>query len=645
MPPCRPSRFLLAPFPVYLFPCTLYLQLMPRPITIKDYLLESRLFMGRSVAAMVFCGLLVMVVLARMVYLQVIAHDHFTTLSDDNRVKIQPIAPNRGLIYDRNGILLAENLPAYRLEITPEQVPDMDATLAELGKLIHLRDEDLVRFEKQRRRIHRFEGVPLRFRLSEEEVARFAVNRHRFPGVDVQAGPARFYPLAEHAVHVLGYVGRIDEDELQNLDTTNYRGTSHMGKIGVEKFYESQLHGTVGVQQVETNAQGRVLRVLERTPPIPGQDLYLSLDSRLQGAIEAAFGEFKGAAVAMDPKTGAVLAMVSLPGYDPNPFVNGIGRAEYQALQTDPARPLFNRALRGQYPPGSTLKPFIGLGGLETRITSAYSSTYCPGYYTLPGHDHKYRDWKRGGHGTVNLSKAIIESCDVYFYDLALSMGIDRIHGFLDLFSLGKKTGIDLTGERAGLSPSREWKRRVHNEPWFPGETLISGIGQGFNLTTPLQLATVTATLANRGQRMQPRILHAAQNPGDRRLIPTQPLALESVPINDPGNWQTIINAMTEVVHGTRGTARRIGEDAPYRIAGKTGTAQVFGIKQEEKYQAEDIAARLRDHALFIAFAPVDEPKIALAVVVENGGSGGSVAAPIARKILDAYLLGENDAE
>lgn len=610
---------------------------MARRLTLKDNFLESRLFMGRAIAMLVIFTLLVMALVARLVYLQIIAHDHFTTLSEDNRVKILPEPPNRGLIYDRNGILLAENLPAYRLEVTPEQVKDMDASLAALGELVQLRDVDLERFDKVRRRSPRFHAIPLRFRLSEEEVARFAVNRHLFPGIDIAAGLSRHYPLGSLAVHALGYVGRLDERDLQNIEESDYSGTTHIGKTGLEKTYEELLHGDVGFRQVETNAQGRVLRVLDRTPPVPGSNLFLTLDSRLQAAAEAAFEGGTGSAVAIDPETGDVLAIVSQPTYDPNAFVNGIEVKDYRALQEDENQPLFNRALRGQYPPGSTIKPFVGLGGLEQGITSVHASTYCPGFYMLPGKERKYRDWKRTGHGTIDLHDAIVQSCDVYFYDLALSMGIDRLHDFLAKFDFGTATGIDIIGELDGLLPSREWKRAARNQPWFPGETLITGIGQGFMLATPIQLATATAILANGGQRLRPRIVHAMQHSGQTSLDLLPVNRLDSIAKVKPENWQTVIEAMTDVVNGPRGTARRIASDR-YLIAGKTGTAQVFGLKQEEEYDAEKLEYKLRDHALFIAFAPVDNPKIAVAVVVEHGGSGGAVAAPVAGRIIEAYL-------
>ncbi len=608
-------------------------------LTLKDYFFESRLILNRSIVLLIFAGMLVLVVFSRLFYLQVVSHEHYTTLSEDNRVKLQPIPPNRGLIFDRNGIILAENLPSYRLEITPEQIDDMGATLDALAKIIDIREVDRARFSKLLARKPAFEAIPLLFNLSDADVARFSVNRHRFPGVDITAGLARHYPQGELAVHALGYVGRIDEQALKTLDPSNYRGTTYVGKIGIEKTYEDLLHGKVGLQQVETTAQGRVLRVLERSPPVSGRNLFLTLDTRVQRATVAAFGDFAGSAVALDPDNGDIIAFVSLPTYDPNPFVNGIEFKAYEALQQNDREPLFNRALRGQYPPGSTIKPFIGLAGLEQGITGGHSKNYCPGYYTLPGNTRKYRDWKRTGHGTVNLRNSIVQSCDVYFYDLALSLGIDNMNSYLRNFGFGRATGLDIVGELSGLLPSREWKRRRHDQAWFPGETIITGIGQGFFLTTPVQLAVATAALANGGRMLAPNIVYAEQAANTETLTPHLPRPRETISISEQSHWDLVIGSMIDVVHGARGTARAIGKDSPYRIAGKTGTAQVFGLKEEEKYDADAIEEKLRDHALFIAFAPADVPRIAVAVIVENGGSGGAVAAPIARKILDAFLV------
>lgn len=611
---------------------------MQHRVTIKDYIFESRLFLRRSIAALLVAALLLGVLVSRLIYLQIFAHEHYATLSDDNRVKIEPLPPNRGLIYDRNGLLLAENLPSYRLEITPEQVRNLDETLDRLAALINIRDLDRKRFYKLRERTPSFNPVPLRFHLSDEEVARFAVDRHLFPGVEIVAGLSRHYPHGSLAVHAIGYVGRIDERDLQRVDGSNYSGTTHIGKIGVEKTYEDELHGTVGYRQVETNAEGRALKTLQTTPPVPGRNLYLTIDARLQAKAETAFGDRAGTTVVLDPNNGDVLAFVSQPGFDPNLFVNGIDSETYAALQEDRKQPLFNRGLRGQYPPGSTIKPFVGLAGLELGLVTEHTPTFCPGYFQLPGKDRKYRDWKRTGHGKVDLNNAIAQSCDVYFYDLAQSMGIDRMHDFLSRFGFGRRTGIDIVGELSGLLPSSAWKREARSQPWYPGETLITGIGQGFMLTTPLQLASATATLATYGHHLKPRMVFATQGVDEKHLDPQPVQTLAHLDARDMRNWHAVIEAMHDVVQGPRGTARRIAQGAKYQIAGKTGTAQVFGLKEEEEYDAESIEEHLRDHSLFIAFAPVDKPKLAIAVIVEHGGSGSAVAAPIAREIFDYYL-------
>jgi penicillin-binding protein 2 len=601
----------------------------------KDHLSERRLFVNRAVLAGVLVLVAMLGVVARLVDLQIENHAHFRTLSQDNRVKLEPLPPTRGLIYDANGVLLADNYPSFSLEITPEKVQDLDATISQLRTLINIDDKDVKRFERLRTQRRRFEGVPIRFNLTQEEVARISVNNYRLPGVDVRAELGRYYPLGEYTAHVLGYVGRINEDELKRIDNSDYAATNYIGKTGVEKAYEDLLHGHVGHEQVEVNARGRVLRVLESHAPMPGRDLRLFLDISLQQAAAAALSSNRGAVVAIDPRTGGVLAMVSRPTFDPNLFVEGIGVDDYRTLRDSPDNPLFNRAIRGQYPPGSTIKPFIALAGLETGVVNAGTTKYCPGFYRLPGQEHKYRDWRRGGHGAVDLHKAIVQSCDVYFYDLAHDIGIDRLDEILAQFSFGRPTGVDVAGERGGLLPSREWKRAARNQPWYPGETLIVGIGQGSFLATPLQLATAVATLAARGRFTQPRVARASHLPGKPGLDDI-PAASRQLPI-DPRHLQQVIAAMTDVVEGNRGTARRI-RTAAYRIAGKTGTAQVFTVGQKERYRAQDVKERMRDHALFIAFAPADDPRIAVAVIVENGGHGGSVAAPVARQVMDSYL-------
>lgn len=606
--------------------------------TIKDIAAEAGIVRGRVIAACVTVLLLAGVLVARMAQLQVVEYEHFSTLSEDNRVKIVPLAPTRGLIYDRNGVELAQNTPTFSLEIVPENVDDMTELLAELGKLVEISDEDSERFRSMLKKKRPFQSVPLRYRLSEEEVARISVNRHRFPGADVQARLTRSYPLGASAVHLLGYVGSMNEEDLQSVDAAEYRGTTHIGKTGVEQAYESLLHGRPGFQHVETNAQGRILRVLERSDPTPGSNVYLTVDASLQAVAERALGGENGAVVAVDPATGGLLAFASMPVYDPNLFVDGIDSKTYRKLLASPERPLFNRALNGQYPPGSTVKPFVGLAGLELEQVSKDHELFCPGWFRLPGRERRYRDWKKWGHGKVNVTRSIVESCDVYYYTLAHEMGIEQLHDYLTLFGFGQRTGIDLHGESAGLMPSEEWKRRSKGQAWFPGETLITGIGQGFTLATPLQLAMATATLSTRGVRLRPQIVLRREDAVSQSSVDLVPETLDTIAPHLEANWQTIINAMADVVHGPRGTARRIGVGATYRIAGKTGTAQVFGIAQDEEYDAEKLDKKLLDHALFIAFAPVDNPRIAVAVLVENGGSGSRAAAPIARKVMDHYF-------
>ncbi len=611
---------------------------MARPgIALKDPLQERHLFRSRAVVAAVLVVALMGALIARLYFLQVVRHSHFTTLSHENRVSIQPIAPTRGLIYDRNGAVLAQNVPTFSLEIIPEQVPDMEATLQAINALIGVGDSDISRFRAELKRHRGFEGVPLRFRLNEEEVARIAVNRPRLPGVEITSRLARHYPYGELTAHIVGYVGRIDERELKRVDPSDYSGTSHIGKVGVEYTYEDELHGKVGLQQVETNARGRTLRVLDKTPPVPGKDLVLNIDVKVQQDLKDAFGEERGALVAIDPTNGAVVALVSTPSYDPNLFVNGISQTDYEALTTNPDQPLYNRALRGQYPPGSTTKPFVGLAGLELGVTTADERIWCPGYFQLPGQSHKYRDWKRGGHGATDLHKSIVESCDVYYYEVARRLGIDALSAFMQRFGFGHLTGVDLTGERPGIMPTRDWKRRTRKQPWYPGETVITGIGQGFVLATPLQLANATATLSVGGIRYEPRVVAALINPITGERTPLIPKVAERIELRDPKHLESVRSAMVDVVHSSSGTARRIVNEA-YTIAGKTGTAQVFSLKQDERYREDEVEKRLRDHALFVAFAPAEHPHVAVAVMVENGGHGGSVAAPIARQVMDSYL-------
>ncbi len=612
---------------------------MAQAFTLKDPNWEARLTHGRIYIAAGLMALLTLLLLLGIFYLQVMQHEHFTTLSQHNRVKIEPIAPTRGLIFSSDGVLLAENRPSFRLEVVPELIDDIDATIDKLTQFVRIEEQDIRRFKEQLTRRRRFENIPLRLNLSDAEVARVAVNRHLFPGVDVVAGLSRHYPAGMDLAHTIGYVGRINEQELAALDASNYSATTHMGKLGVEKAYEELLHGQVGYQQVEVNAQGRVIRVLDRTPPKPGKNIHLTLDASLQDLAVQALAGRRGAIVAIAPDTGAVLAMVSSPSYDPNPFVNGIDADSYRQLLASNNAPLLNRTLQGKYPPGSTIKPFIGLAALDDGTREADETSWCQGWYVLKGQAHRYRDWKKEGHGEANLISAIAESCDVYFYKLAHDLGIDRISAALLRFGFGAKTGIDIGGESSGLIPSRTWKQKVYGQAWFPGETLILGIGQGAALTTPLQLASATAALANRGRLMQPRLLAAARDSlNGRPVLQGQDTLNQSVTLMQAQHWDAIIHAMTEAVHGLNGTARRSGADADYQFAGKTGTAQVVAIAQDEEYQEEELAEEHRDHALFIAFAPVETPKIAVAIIVENAGSGSTHAAPIARTLFDHYL-------
>ncbi|MEQ1637062.1 MAG: penicillin-binding protein 2 [Methylococcales bacterium] len=602
---------------------------------LKNSLAEQRIFLSRIIVAFVLIVVLSVGLLARLVYLQVVGHKHYATLAKENSIKIAPLAPTRGIIYDRNGNILADNTPSYTLELVPEQVPNMDETLQNLKTLLNIPDEKIEQFREHLPRNKRFATIPLLLRLTEEQVAAFSVVRPYFPGVDIHAGLVRYYPYGELVSHVVGYVGRINEQELKTLPEANYQGSYHVGKSGIESAYEVDLHGTTGYVENETNAQSRPINIVNESDPVPGINLHLTLDMDLQKTAYDALEGYNGAAVAIAIKTGEVLVFASRPGFDPNPFVYGIGSKAYKDLQESEDQPLFNRVLRGQYPPGSTMKPFVALAGLENEAISFQHRVFCPGAYQLPNSPHRFRDWKKGGHGSVSMENAIIESCDVYFYSLAQTLGIDRLHDFLQKFGFGEETGIDLKGEKPGLLPSREWKRKSLNQEWFPGETVITGIGQGFTQVTPLQLARATATLANRGNVVQPFLVNRALTPGlvTPATYPREPV----LPLKD-ANVTNIINSMVNVIHSARGTAKALGLGLPYKMAAKTGTAQVFTVKQKEKYNEDQIKFKLRDHALFIAFAPADNPKLAVAVIAENGGHGGSVAGPIAKKIINQYL-------
>ncbi|MDH4109206.1 MAG: penicillin-binding protein 2 [Gammaproteobacteria bacterium] len=618
---------------------------------IKDHYSERRLFVSRVLLSIVVGTLLLGVVVARLVQLQIIEYEHFAEQAQGNRLRIQAIPPTRGLIFDRNGRVLAENVPTYQLELIPEQVPDIDDTLRRLDELGLIDEEDIPRIKQASREGPRFKPVTLRFRLQEEEIANFAIRRPRFPGVDFQPRLVRHYPHGEYTAHAVGYVGAISVEDLKRLDEAAYAGTVHTGKTGAELANEDSLHGDPGYRQIVTNARGREVAVDTRDPsnaipegelPVPGLNVYLSIDLDLQVVATDLLRGKRGSVVAIDPNNGEVLALVSSPSFDPNVFPLGMTRTEFNALQFNLDQPLFNRAVRGTYPPGSTIKPMLSLAALETGATNLTRRTLCRGFYTLPGSTHRYRDWRPEGHGEVDLHDAIAESCDVYFYEISRDIGIEAMHDYLTRFGLGSTSGIDISGEMHGLVPSREWKRQAFRERadqvWFPGETVIASIGQGYMLATPLQLANSTATLAMRGHRFRPRLAVAIEEPvsGERRLLP--PHALPDVGIENEFYWESVLGAMHDVLQGETGTARATGRGAPYTMAGKSGTAQVFSVAQEAEYEEEEVEERLRDHALFIAFAPVEEPKIAVAVVIENGSSGSRIAAPIARAIMDKYL-------
>ena len=607
-------------------------------LTLKDHFRESRLVNDRLIFSAILAGILFAIILARLAILQVVDHEHFKTLSHNNRVGIEPLPPQRGLIYDRNGVVLAENIPTFSLELTPEKVDSLDETLTSLVKLFNLSSEEVAEITKKIRQQRGFRQVVIRKNLTEKEVALFSVNQHSLTGVDVVARLIRHYPHGALFAHTIGYVGRLNERDQKSVDGREYKGTLQIGKTGVEKEYEKLLHGQVGYRQVETNVQGRVVRELTREPSHSGQELYLHLDINLQRVASEVLADYNGAIVALEVKTGGILAMVSKPDFNPNSFVSGISSKEYDLLRDSADRPLFDRSIRGHYPPASTLKPFIALAGLERGVTRSESKTFCPGWYKLPGHEHRYRCWKTHGHGIVGLKQSLAQSCDVYFYDLANSLGIDQMHGFLDIFGFGRRTGIDVPSESRGLSPSREWKREAKNQVWYPGETLISGIGQGFNQTTPVQLAQATAMLAMRGVYMKPRVVKASRNHNadELTLVPIE--TGESLPVVNKKHWESVIDSMVEVTKGPRGTARALGKKLPFDVAGKTGTAQVFGIKQNQKYDVEMLEKKLQDHALFIGFAPADNPEFVVVVVAENGGSGSKVAAPMARKMIEQYF-------
>ncbi len=609
-------------------------------IPLKDYLRETRIFNARLGVAGVIVVVLTFILLARLMYLQVIDYRHYATLSQANRVKPVPIPPARGLILDRNGVVLAQNFPVYTLEIVPEQVKNMRGLLDELGKLVRVTDGDLKVFQKQLRERPRFEYMTLRSYLNEEEAARVAVRLPFLNGAELRARLQRHYPFGGLAVHALGYVSRISEQDLDRIDKSAYRGMQHIGKLGIEATYEELLFGRVGFEKVETNAHGRALRTLERIAPMAGKNLYLNIDAKAQAVAEQALGKRRGAVVAIEPATGAVLAFASTPTYDANAFVNGIEPAAYKALLEDPDKPLINRVINGQYAPGSTIKAFLGFADLEAgNSIDMNRSVFCAGSYNLPGSAHQFRDWKKGGHGAVTLHDAIVQSCDVYFYRLAVALGPERMKNFLAPFGFGRATGVDLPAESSGLLPSPEWKKS-RGQPWYPGDTVVAGIGQGSVLVTPMQLASGMAAIASRGLRMKPTMLKAYEDPRTKERVEAPATLIQEISTKDRRNWDLLFTHLMGVVHEAHGTATGIGRTSPYHIAGKTGTAQVKAVAQGARYDEHATPERFRDHALFVAFAPVEDPKVAVAVIVENGSHGSTTAAPIARQVLDQLILG-----
>lgn len=609
-----------------------------KTLVFKDDNREKDLFIGRLRAAFALIVVMALILLGRYYYLQIINYEHYTTRSDANRIHTMAIAPARGLIEDLNGEVLAESRPSFTLAVIRERVEDMDATLNQLAQLVAISDTEMTRFKDRLKRRNRpYEGLPLKTNLNEEEIAKISLNRYRLPGIEINAEMVRHYPHGELFAHTIGYVGRINQKELEQIEQDGkleaYHGVFSMGKVGIEKSYEAELLGVPGAQNVETNVRGRILRTLDRTDPQRGKTLTLYLNVEMQKAAVAAMNGRRGAVVAIDVKTGGIVTAVSTPSYDPNLFVTGISSKDYGALRDSLDLPLLNRITAGEYPPGSTIKPHLFLAGLEHGAVTPATTFWDPGYFQLPNQTRKFRDWKRGGHGTVDWLIGIAQSCDIYFYQLANRLGIDKMHSFMSQFDLGARTGVDLPGERRGVLPSREWKRERFKQAWYPGDTINAGIGQGYHLTTPLQLAQATATLARKGVRIRPHVVKAIDG------IDIQPTYDDPIILKEPKWWDLAIKGMHEVAQGSIGTAKKSFMTAEYTVAGKTGTAQVVGIAQNAKYDSKKLAERQRDHGLFIAFAPVEDPQVAIAVVVENGDGGSSSAAPVGRQVLDAWLL------
>ncbi|EPA8368493.1 penicillin-binding protein 2 [Vibrio fluvialis] len=619
---------------------------------IRDYLAEARLFRNRAVVSFVGIVLMMGILVANLYNIQVNQYQDYKTRSNDNRIKVVPIAPNRGLIYDRNGVLLAENRPVFSLEIIPEKVKNMDETIARLQQILTITPEQIAAFDKERRQTRRFNSVPLLTQLTEEEVAKFSVQQYKYPGVSVSANLKRYYPYGEVLTHVIGYVSRINDRDIERLvregKEANYQATRDIGKLGIERYYEDLLHGEAGYQEVEVNSRGRVIRTLKYVPPTPGKDIVLNLDIKLQLYVHSLFNGRRGSAVVLDPKDNGVLAMVSSPSYDPNAFVHGISGKEYSELLNDKDRPLVNRTTLGIYPPGSTVKPFIAVSALEEGVITPNTTRNDPGYWRIPNSKTRpFRDWLRWGHGKVDIIKALEESVDTFFYQIAYDMGIDRLSDWMMKFGFGDYTGIDITEESKANMPTRDWKMARHRTPWYQGDTIPVGIGQGYWTATPMQLAKATSVLVHHGKVIAPHLLRSTINNGEEFSTQKETEYVTYPPITGVPDkyWNMAIEGMYLVNHGKRGTARRAFQGLQYKSAGKSGTAQVFGLAEGQEYNADELAEHLRDHALFTGFAPVDDPKVIVTIVLENAGGGSSNGAPVVRQIFDRVILGNGEAD
>lgn len=619
---------------------------------IRDYQAEARLFASRAIVAFIGIVVLMGALVANMYNIQVNQFQDYQTRSNDNRIKVVPIAPNRGLIYDRNGVLLAENRPVFNLELTPEKIKDIAATIQELQTILEITPDQIERFHHERKRTRRFKSVPLLTQLNEKQVAVFSVNQYRFPGVEISATLKRYYPFSEVLTHVIGYVSRINDRDMQRLireeKDANYQATRDIGKLGIEKYYEDLLHGTAGYQEVEVNSRGRVIRTLKYVPPVPGKDIVLNLDINLQLYVHQLLDGRRGSAVVIDPRDNGVLAMVSSPSYDPNSFVHGISGKDYRALLNDKNRPLVNRTTLGIYPPASTIKPFMAVAALQEGVVTPNTTRNDPGYWRIPNSNTRpFRDWLRWGHGRVDIIKSIEESVDTFYYQIAYDMGIDRISNWMMMFGFGDYTGIDIYEESKANMPTRDWKMSRHKTPWYKGDTIPVGIGQGYWTATPMQIAKATSVLVNEGEVIAPHLLKATIENGNdfEEQQATEYVTYPPIKNVPKKYWDMAKEGMRRVNHGTRGTARRSFYKMNYETAGKSGTAQVFGLGENEEYNADEIAEHLRDHALFTGFAPFDDPKVVVTVVLENAGGGSSNGAPVVRKIFDRVVLGPEEIE